>query len=143
MANIFDVAKYILEQKGEMSTMKLQKLCYYCQAWHLVWADKPLFKEEFEAWVNGPVCRELYLKTKGQFSAIAEDETGGENNLTDEQKIMIDKIIEFYGPYDAQWLSDLTHDEIPWNQARGDIPRGMPCTNIITKESMGFYYGGL
>ncbi len=29
MANVFDTAKYILEQKGDMSTMKLQKLCYY------------------------------------------------------------------------------------------------------------------
>lgn len=64
MANVFDVAKYILEVKGTMSTMKLQKLCYYAQAWSLVWDDKPLFGEEFEAWANGPVCRELFLKTQ-------------------------------------------------------------------------------
>ena len=49
MANIFDVARYILEVKGSMSTMKLQKLCYYCQAWSLVWDDSPLFDEDFEA----------------------------------------------------------------------------------------------
>lgn len=66
MANAFDVAKYILEVKGTMSTMKLQKLCYYAQAWSLVWDDKPLFDEEFEAWANGPVCRELFFKTQGQ-----------------------------------------------------------------------------
>lgn len=54
MANVFDVAKYILVQRGEMSTMKLQKLCYYCQAWSLVWDDKPLFEEEFQAWANVP-----------------------------------------------------------------------------------------
>lgn len=143
MANVFDVAKYILEQKGEMSTMKLQKLCYYCQAWHLVWADKPLFKEEFEAWANGPVCRELFLTTQGKFPVSATDETGGENNLTENEKDTINKVLEYYGEQSAQWLSQLTHMEDPWNDARLGVPPGVGCDHIITKESMAFYYGGL
>ena len=60
MSNVFTVAKYILQQKGAMSSMKLQKLCYYAQAWSLVWDDAPLFDEDFQAWRNGPVCYELY-----------------------------------------------------------------------------------
>lgn len=52
---VFDVAEYILEQHGEMTSMKLQKLVYYCQAWHLAWSDEPLFRESIEAWANGPV----------------------------------------------------------------------------------------
>ncbi len=48
--SVFDVARYILHVKGQMSTMKLQKLCYYAQAWSLVWDDRPLFNEEFRAW---------------------------------------------------------------------------------------------
>lgn len=48
MANIISVAKYILEQRGAMTTMKLQKLCYYSQAWSLAWDDKPLFDEDFK-----------------------------------------------------------------------------------------------
>ena len=55
MATVFDAAKFILERKGQMSTMKLQKLCYYAQVWSLVWDDYPLFDEDFEAWANGPV----------------------------------------------------------------------------------------
>ena len=51
MATVFDVAKYILEKKGTMSTMKLQKLCYYSQAWSLVWDDQPLFNEDFESFL--------------------------------------------------------------------------------------------
>lgn len=47
MADVFDTAKYILEQSSSMSTMKLQKLCYYSQAWSLVWGDSPLFEEGF------------------------------------------------------------------------------------------------
>ncbi len=42
MATVFDVAAYILENTGSISTMKLQKLCYYSQAWSLVWDDKPI-----------------------------------------------------------------------------------------------------
>ena len=53
MANVFDVAKYILNSVGgDISTMKLQKLCYYSQAWSLAWGET-LFNEDFEAWSNG------------------------------------------------------------------------------------------
>lgn len=143
MANVFDVAKYILEKKGTMSTMKLQKLCYYAQAWGLVWDDEPLFEEEFEAWANGPVCRELFAKTKGQYSVSASDETGGMDDLTGDQMETIDIVLEHYGSKSAQWLSQLTHMEEPWNEARKGIPAGVGCDNIITKESMAIYYGGL
>lgn len=143
MANIFDVAKYILEKAGSMSTMKLQKLCYYAQAWSLVWDDTPLFKEDFQAWANGPVCPELFRKTQGSYSVSAKNEDGGEGNLTDDQKDTIEKVLEYYGGHDAQWLSQLTHMEDPWIKAREGVPSGAGSSNIITKESMGLYYGGL
>nr|WP_288641656.1 type II toxin-antitoxin system antitoxin SocA domain-containing protein [uncultured Anaerobutyricum sp.] len=143
MANVFDTAKYILEKTGTMSTMKLQKLCYYSQAWSLVWDDAPLFEEEFQAWANGPVCSELFYKTKGKYSVNAEDENGGENNLSDNQKDTIDKVVEYYGKHNAQWLSQLTHMEDPWIKAREGMPLGAGCDNIITKESMAMYYGGI
>ena len=143
MANVFDAAKYILEQLGEMSTMKLQKLCYYAQAWSLVWDDVPLFNEEFEAWANGPVCPELFYKTQGIFSVTAKDETGGTGDLSEDKNDTIDAVLEHYGNHNAQWLSQLTHMEDPWNDARKGIPIGVGCSNIITKESMAMYYGGL
>ena len=143
MANIFDTAKYILEKTGCMSTMKLQKLCYYSQAWSLVWDDAPLFKEDFQAWANGPVCPELFFKTQGNYSVNANDETDGEGDLSENQKDTIEKVIEYYGGHDAQWLSQLTHMEDPWINARKGIPSGVGCNNVITKESMALYYGGL
>lgn len=144
MANVFDTAKYILEKSGgSMSTMKLQKLCYYSQAWSLVWDDAPLFEEEFQAWANGPVCPELFYKTQGKFSVNASDETGGEDNLSAEQKETIDIVLNHYGDHDAQWLSQLTHLEDPWKNARAGVPAGMGSNKTITKESMAEYYGGL
>ena len=143
MANIFDTAEYILGRSGSMSTMKLQKLCYYAQAWSLVWDDTPLFNEDFQAWANGPVCPELFFKTKGKFSVTANDETGGDGDLTDNQRDTIDHVLDYYGSHDAQWLSQLTHMEDPWNDARKGIPSGAGCDRIISKESMAMYYGGL
>lgn len=145
MANVFDVAKYILHEKGRMSTMKLQKLCYYAQAWSLVWDDEELFPEEFEAWANGPVCKELFAQTKGRFSVTENDEPGDISNLSHNQKATINEVLDYYYPHNAQWLSELTHLEEPWNRARERIntPAGIGCSEIITKEDMAMYYGGL
>lgn len=143
MATVFDVAKYVLEQRGQMSTMKLQKLCYYAQAWSLVWDDTPLFGEEFQAWANGPVCPELFSLTKGQFSANEKDIPGNSSCLTEKQIETIDRVLEYYGDRDAQWLSQLTHMEGPWQAARNGIPAGTLCDAVISKESMAMYYGGL
>lgn len=143
MANVFDVAKYILERQGRLSTMKLQKLCYYSQAWSLVWDDEPLFEEEFEAWANGPVCPELFFATQGKFSVCANDENGSSDNLSLNQKETIDIVLDSYAQHDAQWLSRLTHMEEPWIQARHNVSEGYGSHNIISKESMAIYYGGL
>lgn len=143
MASVFDVAKYILVRKGRMSTMKLQKLCYYSQAWSLVWDDAPLFDEDFCAYVNGPVCRELFNETKGRFSVEANDEPGDIRELTDAQRETIDAVLAHYGDKDAQWLSQLTHLEQPWILARNGLPAREPCSAVISKESMAEYYGSL
>lgn len=146
MANIFDIAKYILSKRGEMSTMKLQKLCYYAQAWTLVWDDKPLFDEDFEAWANGPVCRSLYELRRGEFSIRPEhihDQFLSRDGISDGQKNNVNEVLDYYGDKSAQWLSTLTHMEDPWQLARVGVPAGERSNNIITKESMAIYYGSL
>lgn len=145
MTTVFDVAKYILEKQGTMSTMKLQKLCYYAQAWSLVWDDEELFPEEFEAWANGPVCRTLYNAHQGLFKISSRNIPSDKltNTLTENQKDTIDHVLEHYSKQDAQWLSTLTHMEAPWRDARKDCAPGQRCNNIITKASMVEYYGSL
>ncbi len=143
MATVFDVAKYILEKNGEMSTMKLQKLCYYAQAWSLVWDDVPIFNEDFQAWANGPVCPELFKFSQGKFSVDANQMKGDIGSLSEPQKETINKVLDYYGDKNAQWLSRLTHMEDPWQLARLGLPPGATSNNIITKESMAIYYGGL
>lgn len=120
MANVFDVASYILEKTGEISTMKLQKLCYYSQAWSLVWDDEPLFPERIEAWVNGPVVRALYAHHAREFT-ISELDVGDSTKLTDEQKDTIDVVCNAYGQLSGSDLSNLTHSEMPWQHARAGL----------------------
>lgn len=144
MASVFDVAKYILEKEGKMSAWKLQKLCYYAQAWSLAWTENPIFEEEFQAWANGPACPDLFRLHQGKFSCSAEDMTKGDpNNLNDDQKETVDIIIRDYGKMDPYELRELTHSEDPWKNARQGIPEGAYCDNPITTDSMGEYYGSL
>lgn len=144
MATVFDVAKYVLQQMGKVTTMKLQKLVYYCQAWSLAWDEVPLFSEDFEAWANGPVCPQLFEKHKGEFVV---DETLlndiEDYEFTDDEIETMNLVLNFYGDKEPQWLSELTHKEVPWRKARRGCAPGAYCNRTISKESMQQYYGGL
>lgn len=140
-----DVAKYILENAGEMTTMKLQKLVYYCQAWGLVWDESPLFKEPIEAWVNGPVVRELYEAHRGLFSIDASKITTDLANLDANQKDTINNVLRYYGGKPSKYLIDLTHEEDPWRLAReraglSPMERGAA---VISHADMAEYYSSL
>jgi len=143
MATVFDVAAYILEKCGAMSAMKLQKLCYYAQAWSLVLDDEPLFSENIEAWTNGPVIPDLYKKHKGIFKIDVGSIGGNSNVLTEKQKETIDAVCDSYFKLNAQQLSDLTHSEAPWQNARkilGNFERGH---EVISLADMSEYYSSL
>lgn len=144
MSTIFDAAKYILEQKGSMLTLKLQKLCYYAQAWSLVWDEQPLFEEDFEAWESGPICPELYDPYKNVYVNSADDMKQGDSSVFNAtQKETLDAVLDFYGDREPYWLRELTRMEDPWKKARGDCRMGEKCNTIITKRSMCEYYAGL
>ena len=143
MVSVFDVAKYILENRGAMSTWKLQKLCYYSQAWHQAWTEKRLIKEDFQAWRNGPVCPELFAAHKEMFMISANEIDGDPNNLNDDEKDSINVVLKDYGNRDPYDLRTQTHFEAPWRIARGDLPEDAPSNEVIPIESMGKYYGGL
>jgi uncharacterized phage-associated protein len=143
MASANDVAAYILKQQGSpMTTWKLQKLVYYSQAWSLVWDEGPLFDEPIEAWANGPVVRALYDQHKGEYSR-ATWPTGKVSNLSPKQKTSINAVLRFYGKKTGQWLSDLTHMEDPWRNARGDLPPNRRSNRRITHGAMADYYSQL
>jgi uncharacterized phage-associated protein len=142
MASALDVAKYILREAGSMTAMKLQKLVYYSQAWSLVWDDAAMFNERIEAWANGPVVRKLYNAHRGEFKISSLGE-GRISDLSVDNRETIDAVLEHYGDKSAQWLSDLTHLEAPWLDARDGLSAGASSSRIITHASMAEYYSAL
>ena len=140
MANVFDVAEYILKKCGAMSAMKLQKLVYYSQAWSLVWDDEPIFQETIEAWINGPVVPALYQKHKGIFKIFPNSLGGNPDMLTPEQKDTVNAVCEAYSHLNAQQLSDLTHSEAPFIQARKGLAPNERGHNAISIADMSEYY---
>lgn len=141
-ASAHDVAAYILRKTGTITAMKLQKLLYYCQAWSLVWDERPLFRETIEAWANGPVVRDIYEEHRGRFN-IAGWSKGNTEILDQDARETIDSVLDFYGKKTSQWLSDLTHSEPPWKEARKGLMPTERGDSIISLASMAEYYGSL
>ena len=139
---IDSVVQYILEKTGPVSAMKLQKLVYYCQAWSLVWDDEKLFNDEIQAWANGPVVPSLYKKHKGQFK-IDSWKDGDASTLTRKEKDTIKAVIKFYGEMNSQQLSDLTHNEKPWQNARAGLEPLDRGDRTIPLADMEEYYSSL
>jgi len=140
MARVIDVATYILHKSGPLSAMKLQKLCYYAQAWHLVFDAEPLFEAKIEAWANGPVVRELYRVHRGQW-VIAEGDLGGDRaKLTGSEMGTIEAVLDAYGEMTAHQLSELTHSEQPWIEARANTQPGQRSQVEISLVTMQEFY---
>jgi uncharacterized phage-associated protein len=142
MLSCFDIGDYFVwlaNQTGSfISNLKLQKLVYYAQAWHLALHHTPLFQEDFEAWVHGPVIPELYQKYKGfGWKPILED---ANPNLPVNVSEFLSEVAEEYFACDTYELEQMTHIEAPWNHARGNLPLDRPSKAVIQKEWMKEYY---
>jgi uncharacterized phage-associated protein len=133
-----DIAKIILrlvdpEYGDIISNLKLQKLLYYMQGFHLAMFNEPLFNEEVVAWTYGPVVREVYQEYKKYGTgAIPQPENDFELNLTDKQRDLIIDVFNVYGQLSALKLMNLTHEELPW--------KSTPVNHVITHKLMRTYF---
>lgn len=142
--NAVELAKYIIRkmyEKGQkINHLKLQKLLYYVQAWHLVYTNEPLINEDFEAWLHGPVLRKVwdyYKRYSIMFDELPCEEIK-DIGLTEEQKEIIDDVLDEYGSKSAYYLECLTHVEDPWKEARAKGEN-----TPISLDTMKNYYSRL
>lgn len=152
MVTVHDVADYIVlklkEAGAPLSALKLQKLLYYVQAWHLAFHGVPLFRGKFQAWVHGPVNRDLYDRfsgTKSLYSDIRLDDVRehfNPNDISADDRMHIDTVLEHYAKYSGSQLEDLTHRELPWIEAREGYAPAERCEREISEDTMQSYYAG-
>ena len=144
------LSNYILKNYGPMSHLKLQKLLFYAQAYHLGYFEEQLITDDFQAWVHGPVCRRIYDNLKDNsilYSDISFDEQANENPdqlfdalISSSQKELLSNILTELSSWTGLELESSTHQESPWIAARIGYSNADKCDKIISKESMKEFY---
>lgn len=137
MVTVFDIAAHIRGRIGDPGRMKLLKLAYYVQAWSLVWREQPAFDDRIEAWKDGPVVATLWTDLHHHEGHRVKSG----RPLAADMAALVDRVLVSYGHLSADALSALTHDEEPWNHARGNTPKGVASSAEITHDSMRRFYG--
>jgi uncharacterized phage-associated protein len=140
------VAKYVISEfhasEDLITNMKVQKLLYYIQGWHLGLYGTPVFTDNFQAWVHGPVQYEVYNEYKDyRWNPITKaiDKPVLEPPLVKH----ISQVLECYGGQTAYSLELMTHQEWPWIEARDDLDPAESSSNIILPGSMQKYFAEL
>lgn len=143
MATANDVAAYVMERLGaSCDTMKLQKLLYYSQGWSLAWDGEPIFGDQIQAWANGPVVYAVFSNHRGRFT-ISDWSYGDASALTAEQRDTVDAVVDHYGRFNGQQLSDMTHSERPWLEAREGLAIGARSQTALSLDVMQDFFGDL
>lgn len=144
MHSVFEIALWFTNKnKGSIASTKLQKLCYYAQAWSYAINNKQLFNGDFEAWVHGPVNRQLWSEFHTiAYRDIGTDDFNGVSEATfePEEKHLLELVWNTYGGYSGYQLEALTHTEKPWREQRVGLSTYEASNNVISPESMKKYY---
>lgn len=135
-----EIANYFIwrantdEEFGEnITNLKLQKLVYYAQGFHLAWYGTPLFSEPIERWAHGPVVRPLYFEYQGyRAKPIPTPEAFDPSSIDEQTRELLEEVYAVYGQYSAWGLRNLTHEEPPW--------RDTPPNQVIPIEDMQRYF---
>jgi uncharacterized phage-associated protein len=140
MTSALKVASYVNSRVriAPYDTKKLQKLIYFCQAWHVAWTGRKLFSEPFEAWPDGPVVRPVFGYQNNEGIPVY-DGTG----LTTEEIAIIDSVLEHYGQLSYQELIDLSHAHAPWAEVREGLSASESSRRLLKDSTIASFYTGL
>lgn len=149
MASSLDVARYLIhlaspsedEETDSLNPLRLQKLLYYVQGWHLAVRGKALFAGKIEAWTNGPVVKEVYQQFSNLgYRFIPPTDGAVPPSLSEADKTFIKSIWDSYKRYSATALRDMTHQEVPWLTARGPLGPTERSNVEITHKSLRDFF---
>lgn len=139
---IDNVVKYLLINSSDITPLALQKLLYYSQGFFKVFNGEYLFNDDCEAWIHGPVYRDIYQKYKkyGWTPILGNKKNLGDLNLTTLEKEILDNIIRNFGCYSGKVLEKMTHMEIPWRKTRIGLDDNEYSNRIIEKDLIKEYF---
>ena len=137
--NVEDIANFLLicsEESGELMTnMKLQKMLYYQQGFHLAYFNEPLFDEDIEAWMYGPVVKCIYNKYKDAGKNGILGERGTSFSFQERREAsLFNEVNKVYGRFSAMGLMEMTHSEKPWKS----VPTREG--SVISKEAIRSFF---
>lgn len=139
MLTCHNVADYFLAQQDEdsgdtISNLKLQKLVYYAQGFHLAIFDAPLFQEKIEAWTHGPVVPDLYHNFKKYGSGSIPPCNNLDLSIFDDPtKSLLDEVYNIFNQFSGWALRNMTHEEAPWKNHEADA-------SVIPLEEMKTFF---
>ena len=139
------VIAYVFEKLEEVTPLMLQKLLYFIQGIHSALYGKSIFAEDCRAWIHGPVYPEVYeLFRDFKYNPIDDARfallEGMEDTLTDDEKRVIDLVVNTFGMYGGKVLEKITHNEDPWMEARKGYGDSIPSSELLPKERIMKYY---
>lgn len=139
------VIAYVFEKLEEVTPFMLQKLLYFIQGVNSALYGEPIFAEDCRAWLHGPVYPEVFeLFRDFKYNPIDDARFallgGTEEALSDDEKRVIDLVVNTFGMYGGKVLERITHNEDPWMEARKGYGDSIPSGELLTKERIMKYY---
>lgn len=129
MANVQDVAKFFIglandqannDQGDLMTNLRLQKLLYFAQGWHLARYGKPLFDDEIDAWTYGPVVPSVYNAYKQHGRDGIPGTLPDMNAFSDDEYALLLDVAREYDRFGTSTLVSMTHmPGSPWSRVGG------------------------
>jgi uncharacterized phage-associated protein len=133
-----DIADYFIaavdyDSGDNITNLKLQKLLYYAQGFHVAMREgQPLFSESVLAWKHGPVVRQVYARYNCQWHPIDPKSSFHPGDYAPEDRELLDAIWSTYGQFSAEKLEAMTHEESPWIKT--------PINRIISLDLLADYF---
>ena len=125
------VSKTDLEHGDTISNLKLQKMLYYQQGFHLAYFGTPLFDEDIVAWQYGPVVPSVYKEYKSfESNSISTSKEG--ISLSDDEEELFNNVYEEYNQFSAVALMKMTHEESPWKTTE--------INSVISRDKMMSFF---
>lgn len=140
-SKINTVIQYLLSQCEDITPLALQKALYYIQGFYFAFYKSFLFSEDCQAWIHGPVYRDIYFRYRNyHFDPIEKADDFDVSIFSSGEKAIYDSVVNNICCYSGKVLESFTHNEAPWLTTRGDLPISAPSDRIIDKSLIGDYF---